>query len=118
METLINLGAARVAKTTSDAHDFQTKALSEMRGERSDETAWSGWVYKFRTEAAGCFRQVAAILDWAENRPSQTFVRLLRRLRQLSPPRNRDGRSRNHFSRMRTNQVMGIRMPTSLPRPK
>ena len=44
METLINLGAARVAKTTSDAHDFQTKVFSEMRGERSDETAWSGWV--------------------------------------------------------------------------
>ena len=37
METLINLGAARVAKTTSDAHDFQTKAFSEMRGEKSDE---------------------------------------------------------------------------------
>ena len=32
VETLINLGAAQVAKTTSDAHDFQTKAFSEMRG--------------------------------------------------------------------------------------
>ena len=32
METLINLGAARIAKTTSDAHDFQMKAFSEMMG--------------------------------------------------------------------------------------
>ena len=65
MGTLVNFGAARVAKTTSGAHDFQTKAFSEIRGERSDETAWSGWVYKFRVEAAGCFRPAAAILDWA-----------------------------------------------------
>ena len=28
METLINLGAAQVAKTTSDAHDFQTSCTS------------------------------------------------------------------------------------------
>ena len=73
METLINLGAARVAKTASDAHAFQTKAFSEMRGEKSDETAWSGWVFKFRIEAAGCSRQVAAILDWAENRHDQSI---------------------------------------------
>ena len=68
METFINLGAVRVAKTTSDAHDFQTKAFSEMRGQKSDDNAESGWVYKFRIEAARCFRQVAAILDWAEDR--------------------------------------------------
>ena len=73
METMINLGAARVAKTTSDAHDFQTKAFSKMRGEKSDETAWSRWVYKFHIEAAGCFREVAAILDWAENRHDQSI---------------------------------------------
>ena len=57
----------------SDAHDFQTKAFSKMKRERSDETAWSRWVYKFRIEAAGCFRQVAAILDWAENRHDQSI---------------------------------------------
>ena len=42
-----------------------------MRGVKVDENAWSGWVYKFLFEAAGCFRQVAAILDWAENRHDQ-----------------------------------------------
>ena len=88
METLINLGAAQVAKTTSDALDFQTKAFSEMRGVKSDENAWSGWVYKFRIEAAGCFRQVAAIQDWAENRHGQSISR-------LRPSRNRGGRLRN-----------------------
>ena len=42
METLINLGAAQVAQTTSDARDFQTKAFSEMRGVKGDGNAWSG----------------------------------------------------------------------------
>ena len=73
METVINLGAVQVAKTTSDAHDFQTKAFFEMRGVKGDANAWSGWVYKFRVEAAECFRQVAAILDWAENRHDQSI---------------------------------------------
>ena len=41
METLTNLGAAQVAKTTYDTRDFQTKAFS---------------------------REAAAILDWAEDR--------------------------------------------------
>ena len=76
METLINLGAGQVAKVTSDAHDFQTKAFSEMRGEMCDENGCSGWVYKFLIEAAGCFRQVAAILDWAENRHDQPLRKL------------------------------------------
>ena len=30
METLANLGAAQVAKTTHDARDFQTKAFAKM----------------------------------------------------------------------------------------
>ena len=32
METLINFGAAQITMTTSDVHDFQTKAFCEMRG--------------------------------------------------------------------------------------
>ena len=32
METLTNLGAAQVAKTTFDAQDFQTKAFAKMKG--------------------------------------------------------------------------------------
>ena len=42
METLISHGAAQIAKTTSDAHDFQTKAFSEMRGVKGDETCLVG----------------------------------------------------------------------------
>ena len=34
--------SAQVAKTTSDAHDFQTKAFSEMRGVKGGENAGSG----------------------------------------------------------------------------
>ena len=82
-ETLINLGTAQIAKTTSDAHDLQTKAFSEMRGVKGDENAWSGWVYKFRIEPAGCFRQVAAILDWAENRHDQPISES--DIRQIAP---------------------------------
>ena len=94
-----------------------------MRGEWSDETAWSGWVCKFRIEAARCFRQVAAILDWAENRHDQSISesdirRIAVHTASMEPPRNRDGRSKNHLSRVCMNQVMGIRMPTPLPRPK
>ena len=37
METLINFGAAQITMATSDAHDFQTKAFSEMRGVKGDE---------------------------------------------------------------------------------
>ena len=51
--------------------------------------------------------------DMINRFPNQTFVRLLCRLRLLSPPRNRDGRSRNHLSQMCMNQVMGIRMPNA-----
>ena len=61
METLTNLGAAQVAKTTYDARDFQTKAFAKMKGFRGDETAWPDWRYKFRVEASRCFRQAAAI---------------------------------------------------------
>ena len=32
MESLTNLGAAQVAKTTYDARDFQTKAFAKMKG--------------------------------------------------------------------------------------
>ena len=35
-----------------------------------------GRVYKFRIEAAGCFRPVASILDWAENRHDQPISEL------------------------------------------
>ena len=61
METLTNLGAAHVAKTTYDARDFQTKAFSKMKGFKGDEKAWPDWRYKFRVEASRCFRQAAAI---------------------------------------------------------
>ena len=71
METLTNLGAAQFAKTTYDARDFQTKAFSKMKGFNGDEKAWPDWRYKFRVEASRCFRQAAAILDWAEDRYDQ-----------------------------------------------
>ena len=68
MESLANLGAAKVAKTTYDARDFQTKAFSKMKGFKVDEKACPDWRYKFRVEASRFFRQTAAILDWAEDR--------------------------------------------------
>ena len=43
METLTNLGAAQVAKTTYDARDFQTKAFSKMKSFKGDEKAWPDW---------------------------------------------------------------------------
>ena len=70
-ETLTNLGAAQVAKTKYDARDFQTQAFAKMKGFKGDEKAWPDWRYKFRVEAARCFRQAAAILDWAEDRCDQ-----------------------------------------------
>ena len=39
-----------------------------MKGFKGDEKAWPDWRYKFRVEASRCFRQAAAILDWAEDR--------------------------------------------------
>ena len=48
IETLTNLGAAQVAKTTYDARDFQTKAFSKMKGFKGDEKAWPDRRYKFR----------------------------------------------------------------------
>ena len=39
METITNLGAAQVAKTTYDARDFQTKAFAKMEGSKGDERA-------------------------------------------------------------------------------
>ena len=69
--TLTNLGAAQVAKTTCDVRDFQTKAFAKVKGFRGDEKAWPDWRYKFRVEASRCFRQAAAILDWAEDRYDQ-----------------------------------------------
>ena len=38
-----------------------------MKGFKDDENAWPDWRYKFRVEASMCFRQAAAILDWAED---------------------------------------------------
>ena len=38
-----------------------------MKGFKVDEKAWPDWRYKFRVEASRCFRQAAAIQDWAEN---------------------------------------------------
>ena len=66
-ETLTNLGAAQVAKTTYDARDFQTKAFVRMKGFKGDEKAWPAWRYKFRVEASRSFRQAATVLDWAED---------------------------------------------------
>ena len=71
METLTNLGAVQVAKTTYDARDFQTKAFPKMKAFKCDEKAWPDWRYKFRVEASRCFRRAAAILDWAEDRYDQ-----------------------------------------------
>ena len=71
MEALTDIGAAQVAKTTYDAHDFQTKAFSKMKCFKGDEKAWPDWRCKFRVEASRCFRQAAAILDWAEDRYNQ-----------------------------------------------
>ena len=56
MESLTKLGAAQVAKTTYDASDFPTNAFSKMKGFKGDEKAWPDWRYKFRVEAARCFR--------------------------------------------------------------
>ena len=39
METLTNLGAAQLAKTTYDACDVQTKAFAKMIGFKGDEKA-------------------------------------------------------------------------------
>ena len=71
MESLTNPGAAQVAKTTNDARDIQTKAFSKMKGFKEDEKASPDWRYKFRVEASRCFRQAAAIRDWAEDRYDQ-----------------------------------------------
>ena len=67
METLTNLGAAQVAKTTYDASDFQTKASAKMKGFKGDKKAVPDWRYKFRVQASRSFRQAAAIQDWAED---------------------------------------------------
>ena len=61
VETLTNLGAAQVAKTTYDARDFQTETFSKMQGFKGDEKAWLDWRYKFRVEASRCFREAVAI---------------------------------------------------------
>ena len=71
MGTLTNPGAAQVGKTTCDARDFQTKALTKVKGFQGGQKAWSDWRYKFRVEASRCFRQAAAILNWAEDRYDQ-----------------------------------------------
>ena len=63
METLTNLGAAPVAKTTYDARDFQTKAFAKMKGFKGDEKAWRDWRCKPRVEASRCFRQAAVFLE-------------------------------------------------------
>ena len=42
-----------------------------MKGFKGDEKAWPDWRYKFRVEASRCFRQAAAIVDWAEDRHDQ-----------------------------------------------
>ena len=60
METLTNLDAAQVAKTTYDARDCQTKTFSKMKGFNGDEKALPGWRCKFRVSVK------PAILDWAD----------------------------------------------------
>ena len=67
VETLTNLGAAQVAKTTYGARVFRTKAFVKMKGFKGDEKAW----HKFRVEASRRFRQAARILDSAEDRYDQ-----------------------------------------------
>ena len=71
METLANLCAAQVSKTSYDARDFQTKAFTKMKGFKGDEKAWPDWRDKYRVEVSRCFRQAAAVLDWAEDRYDQ-----------------------------------------------
>ena len=73
METLTNLGAAHVAKTTNDTRDLQTKAFAKIKGFKGDEQAWPDWRCKFRVEASRCFRQAPAILDWAEDNYDQSI---------------------------------------------
>ena len=75
MDTLTNLGTAQVAKTTYDARDFH-RVFSKMKGFKGDEKVWPDWRYKFRVEASRCFRQAAAILDWAEDRYDQPIAEL------------------------------------------
>ena len=55
METLTNLGAVQVAKTTYDARDFETKTFTKMKRFKGDEKGLAG----FRVEASRCFRQAA-----------------------------------------------------------
>ena len=71
MESLTNLGATQVAKTTYDARDFLTKAFVKMKGFRGNEKACPEWRSKFGVEASRCFQQAAAILDWAEDKYDQ-----------------------------------------------
>ena len=79
METLTNLGAAQVAKTTYDARDFQTKAFTKMKGFKGNAKAWPDWRYKFRVEASRCFRQVAGLkTDTISRFLSLTSNKLLR----------------------------------------
>ena len=55
------------------------QAFSKMKGFKGDEKAWPNWRYKFRVEAPRCFRQAAAILDWAEDRFDKPISNLLLR---------------------------------------
>ena len=71
MESLTNLGAAQVAKTTYDARDIQTEAFFKMKGFKGDEKAWLDWRYMFRVKASRCFREAAGNLDWAKDKYDQ-----------------------------------------------
>ena len=71
METLTNLGAAQVAKTTYDARDSQTKSVFQDERFKGDEKAWPDW-REVSCRGFKCFRQAAAILHWAEDRYDQS----------------------------------------------
>ena len=108
METLIILGAAQVAKVTSDAHDFQTKAFSEMRGEKGDENARTSSILKRQDVSAKLLRPG---LGGEQTRSTDFQI-------GCCPPRHRCGRLRNLLSRRCMNQVVCPRMSTPLPRLK
>ena len=50
---------------------LRRKLSQKLKSFKGDEKAWPDWRYKFRVEASRCFRQVATILDWAEDKCDQ-----------------------------------------------
>ena len=63
----------RCASAQDDPRCPRLSDKSVLQDERcqGDEKAWLDWRYKFRVEASRCFRQAAAVLDWAEDRYDQ-----------------------------------------------